>query len=274
MTDPYQVLGVNRSSTKDEIKKEYLLLVKKHHPDAGGNEEKMKAINQAWETLKDSHIPSSYQTSSRTNKTPSDTSKSNSYQRTQTTYTRTRTRRKPRTSYSYSNIDKNTFKKICICGCNGYPLTHLPEYSIDYGKYQNCPARWLRKDYGFYFDNQGQKISWGRRKRHTYNDPNRKKKSAETKKKKREEEKSKKEKEKASAEAYRIKNRLVPLSPAEARRRNLKYYKSKPCKYGHDSLRDLKSNCLKCREIENARLRSETLAKQQKDRTTQERTNP
>ena len=206
MIDPYEVLGVNRSFTKDEIKKVYLQQVKKHHPDVGGSEEKMKAINQAWDSLKDSHIPhtptpTSYQTSSRR----ANTSTSNPYQQTQYEYTRnwtrTRTRPKTRPKTSYS-----------------------------------------------------------------------KEKKAERDRIKRQKEKLKKEQEKARAEAFRIKNRLVPLSPAEARRRNLKYYKSKPCKYGHDSLRDLKSNCLKCREIESARLRCERLAKRNKERNSQEKT--
>ena len=33
----------------------------------------------------------------------------------------------------------------CICGCNGVPLTELPDYSIDYERYKVCPARWRRK---------------------------------------------------------------------------------------------------------------------------------
>ena len=56
--------------------------------------------------------------------------------------------------------------------------------------------------------------------------------------------------ERQREEEMRIKNGSEPLSPAEARRRGLKFYRGKPCKYGHDSLRDLKSNCLRCRELE------------------------
>ena len=52
----------------------------------------------------------------------------------------------------------------------------------------------------------------------------------------------------------------APLSPAEARSRGLKHYRRKPCKYGHDSLRDLKGNCLRCREFESLQRASENRA--------------
>ena len=49
----YDVLGVNKKATDDEIKKAYKKLVVKHHPDKGGDEEKFKEINEAYDTLKD-----------------------------------------------------------------------------------------------------------------------------------------------------------------------------------------------------------------------------
>ncbi|MEJ6827114.1 MAG: J domain-containing protein [Synechococcus sp. ArSW.bin.68] len=51
--DPYRVLGVSRSSTATEIKAAYRQLVKRHHPDVGGDSERILALNAAWELLGD-----------------------------------------------------------------------------------------------------------------------------------------------------------------------------------------------------------------------------
>lgn len=54
--DPYQVLGVSRSATSDEIKRAFHKLAHQHHPDKGGNAEKFKEISAAYASLKD-HKP-------------------------------------------------------------------------------------------------------------------------------------------------------------------------------------------------------------------------
>lgn len=58
MKDPYEVLGVPKGASQDEIKKAYRELARKYHPDHyAGNpladlaEEKMKEINEAYAVL-------------------------------------------------------------------------------------------------------------------------------------------------------------------------------------------------------------------------------
>ena len=52
--DPYKILGVSENAPFAEIKAAYRNLAKKYHPDAGGDEEKILALNAAWENLRDS----------------------------------------------------------------------------------------------------------------------------------------------------------------------------------------------------------------------------
>ena len=57
MRDPYDVLGVARSASADDIKKAFRRLAKKHHPDQNQNDPKAKEafaeINSAYEILGD-----------------------------------------------------------------------------------------------------------------------------------------------------------------------------------------------------------------------------
>lgn len=49
----YDVLGVSKDATPDEIKKAYRKLVMQHHPDKGGDPEQFKKIQSAYEILSD-----------------------------------------------------------------------------------------------------------------------------------------------------------------------------------------------------------------------------
>lgn len=52
--DYYEVLGVSKDASADEIKKAFRKAAVKHHPDKeGGDETKFKEINEAYEVLKD-----------------------------------------------------------------------------------------------------------------------------------------------------------------------------------------------------------------------------
>ncbi|MDR1300087.1 MAG: DnaJ domain-containing protein [Candidatus Nomurabacteria bacterium] len=51
--DYYEVLGVGKGASPDEIKKAYRKAAVKHHPDKGGDETKFKEIGEAYEVLKD-----------------------------------------------------------------------------------------------------------------------------------------------------------------------------------------------------------------------------
>jgi len=49
--DYYQILGVSKESSEEEIRKAFHNLAHKHHPDKGGDEKKFKEINEAYQVL-------------------------------------------------------------------------------------------------------------------------------------------------------------------------------------------------------------------------------
>lgn len=51
--DYYEILGVDKKASKEDIKKAFRKLAHKYHPDKGGDEIKFKEINEAYQTLSD-----------------------------------------------------------------------------------------------------------------------------------------------------------------------------------------------------------------------------
>ena len=51
--DHYATLGAGREEARAEIERRYKRLARQHHPDRGGDEEEMKAVNEAWRVLGD-----------------------------------------------------------------------------------------------------------------------------------------------------------------------------------------------------------------------------
>jgi len=62
----YDILGVDKDASQKEIKKAYRKLAHKHHPDKGGDEEKFKEVNEAYQVLSDSKKRRQYDQFGRT----------------------------------------------------------------------------------------------------------------------------------------------------------------------------------------------------------------
>ncbi len=66
MKDYYQILGVNKTADKEEIKKAFRKLAHKYHPDKKtGDEEKFKEVNEAYQVLSNDQKRSEYDTYGR-----------------------------------------------------------------------------------------------------------------------------------------------------------------------------------------------------------------
>lgn len=58
----YEIIGVSQNAGRKEIERAYRTQAKKRHPDAGGCEDEMKLLNEAYEVLNDPVIRKAYET--------------------------------------------------------------------------------------------------------------------------------------------------------------------------------------------------------------------
>ena len=63
--DPYQSLGVDQSATDQQIKSAFRKLAVLYHPDRGGDENKFKEINEAYDKIKTQEKRQQYEASKR-----------------------------------------------------------------------------------------------------------------------------------------------------------------------------------------------------------------
>jgi len=66
MKDYYEILGVPKNASQDEIKKAFYKLAHQYHPDKGGNPEKFKEINEAYQVLSNPERRAQYDKFGRT----------------------------------------------------------------------------------------------------------------------------------------------------------------------------------------------------------------
>lgn len=64
--DYYELLGISKTASQDEIKKAFHKLAHKYHPDKGGDEKKFKEINEAYQVLSNTEKRQQYDQYGRT----------------------------------------------------------------------------------------------------------------------------------------------------------------------------------------------------------------
>jgi molecular chaperone DnaJ len=58
--DYYEILGIKKDASQEEVKKAFHRLAHKYHPDKGGDEKKFKEINEAYQVLSDQQKRAQY----------------------------------------------------------------------------------------------------------------------------------------------------------------------------------------------------------------------
>ncbi len=125
MRDPYEVLGISRNASDDEVKSAYRDLARKYHPDNVANasnpaaselfEEKMKEVNEAYDTIvtnrrNGTDSAASYTTSSGTSGGYSGTT--GGYSGTNTTSGNTYSSSANKNYYSNSSANTTSFADV------------------------------------------------------------------------------------------------------------------------------------------------------------------
>ncbi|PYP86963.1 MAG: hypothetical protein DMF61_12285 [Blastocatellia bacterium AA13] len=72
--DYYEILGVPSTAAQSEIDKQYRQRARSGHPDAGGNEDEMKALNEARDVLTDPETRRAYDADRRADSIPTGSS--------------------------------------------------------------------------------------------------------------------------------------------------------------------------------------------------------
>jgi len=167
----------------------------------------------------------------------------------------------------------------CICGCNGVPLSLLPEYSINYQKYKLCPARKKRKLTGLYIDDSGKIAHWvpGGQQRNAASRARRiaEKKQKESRKQKNlaiQLERDQQRQAREEQEQLRHASGAPARSASEALRRGLETYLGKECGVGHGGERHARNGeCIECRRIDQKKRDAMRRGAFPRDLTPQER---
>jgi curved DNA-binding protein CbpA len=60
LSDLYAVLGVERTADLRSIRDAYRRRARRHHPDLGGDQQRMMALNKAWHVLRDPERRAAY----------------------------------------------------------------------------------------------------------------------------------------------------------------------------------------------------------------------
>ena len=108
MNNHYDILGITRNASKDDIKNNYKKLANIYHPDKGGNPDYFKKIKLAYEILSDESSRKKYD-SSITQLATITKPKPN------TDYVKPTTKPKPNNSKSNAEINQSLpFKKLFL----------------------------------------------------------------------------------------------------------------------------------------------------------------